>query len=99
MIGEYIYKIRVLILAKLCCHQEQFLPIESARESQPVSNRTIRPELTMNEIHELYNNQFMGDLGDYIDNLESVELTLAIMMKNLRPSTKKVKDLKKGLMH
>jgi hypothetical protein len=53
----------------------------------------------MNEIHELYNNQYMSDLGGFIDNLESVELTLAIMMKNLRPSTKKVKDLKKDLRH
>ena len=49
----------------------------------------------MNEIHELYNNEYMNDLGDFIDNLESVELTLAIMTKNLRPSTKKVKDIKK----
>jgi hypothetical protein len=53
----------------------------------------------MNEIHELYNNQYMSDLGGFIDNLESVELTLAIMMKNLRPSTKKVKDVKNGLKH
>lgn len=37
----------------------------------------------------------MGDLGGFIDNLESVELNLAIMTKNLRPSTKKVKDAKK----
>ncbi len=49
----------------------------------------------MNEINELYNNQYMGDLGDFIDNLESVELTLAIMMKNLKPSTKKIQDVKK----
>jgi len=44
----------------------------------------------MNEINDLYNNQYLGDLGDFIDNLESVELTLAIMMKNLKPSNKKV---------
>jgi hypothetical protein len=50
----------------------------------------------MNEIHELYNNQYMSDLGGFIDNLESVELTLEIMMKNLKPSTKKVKDIKKA---
>jgi len=48
----------------------------------------------MNEIHELYNNQYLGDLGNFIDNLESVELTLAIMMKNLKPSNKKVQDVK-----